>query len=150
MPHDDSWLIQGLSRGDPEAVRVFCEHYGPMLQRVADKHLAAGLRRRVGPESICQSACLSFLRRAQAGEFKLADSEEMWRLLCAITLTKVREKARYHRRQKRSIEREQALEAPAAGDSERRGIDLADQRESPAGRSRRIPRAIRIVAIGVH
>jgi RNA polymerase sigma-70 factor (ECF subfamily) len=132
MPQDDSWLIQGLSQGDPEAVRVFCERYGPMLQRVADKHLAAGLRRRVGPESICQSVCLSFLRRAQAGEFKVSDSEELWRLLCAITLTKVREKARYHRRQKRSIDRERPLDAPAGGESEGQGFDPADDHESPA------------------
>jgi RNA polymerase sigma-70 factor (ECF subfamily) len=131
MPQDDAWLIQGLSQGDPEAVRIFCERYGPMLQRVADKHLAVGLRRRVGPETICQSACLSFLRRAQAGEFQLTDSEDLWRLLCAITLTKVREKARYHRRQKRSIDREQPLDAAAGGDGDGPRFELTDNRQSP-------------------
>lgn len=126
---DDAWLIKGLRDGDPDAVRTFCERYGPKLQQVADRHLAAGLKRRVGPESVCQSVCLSFLRRAQAGEYQLADAEDLWRLLCAITLTKVREKARYHTRQKRSIGRERALNAPAGSEAD--GIDPADYRESP-------------------
>jgi RNA polymerase sigma-70 factor (ECF subfamily) len=126
----DDWLIRGLSQGDPEAARVFCQQYGPMLKRLADKHLAAGLRRRVGPESICQSACRSFLRRAQAGEYELADSEGLWRLLCAITLAKVREQARFHRRQKRSIDRELPLDN--GDDRERGGLDPADHRQSPA------------------
>jgi RNA polymerase sigma-70 factor (ECF subfamily) len=132
MSQSDDWLIRGLSQGDPEAARVFCERYGPSLQQLADKHLAIGLRRRVGPESICQSACRSFLRRAQAGEYELADAEGLWRLLCAITLTKVREQARFHRRQRRSIDRERSLEAP--GDDEGQGVahDVPDSRLSPA------------------
>lgn len=115
-----------LDEGDPEAARVFCERYAPMLQRVADKYLADGMRRRVGPESVCQSVCLSFLRRAQAGEFQLPDSESLWQLLCAITLTKVREKARYHRRQKRNIERERPLNSPMGRNTDGEDFDLAD------------------------
>jgi len=56
-----------------------------------------------GPEDLVQSACRTFLRRAQIGQFRLADSEELWRLLCAITLTKVREQTRFHMRQKRGL-----------------------------------------------
>jgi len=130
MLQDDEWLVQGLLRGDPAAARAFCERYGPMLQRVADNHLANGLRRRVGPETVCQSACRSFLRRAQAGEYQLAGSEDIWRLLCAITLTKVREKARFHRRQKRDIDRERPLNSPAADRAEGDELDIPDPRRS--------------------
>lgn len=45
---DEPWqrLIQGLRDGDPDSVQEFCTHYGEKLQRLADKHLPHGLRRR--------------------------------------------------------------------------------------------------------
>jgi RNA polymerase sigma-70 factor, ECF subfamily len=109
-------LIRGLRNGDRNVVHDFCQRYSASLERLAAKHLPAGLRRRVGPEDVVQSACRTFLRRTQGGEFQLADSEDLWRLLCAITLTKVREQARFHLRQKRGVDQEVALEAPS-GDS---------------------------------
>jgi RNA polymerase sigma-70 factor, ECF subfamily len=90
------------------------------------------MRRRVGPETITQSVCRSFLRRARAGEFQLADSEGLWRLLCAITLTKVNEHVRFHRRQKRAIDRERQLDSPASSEGERNAFDPADTRVTPA------------------
>jgi RNA polymerase sigma factor (sigma-70 family) len=115
---EDRWqkLIQGLRTGERQATQDFWDQYGGLLQQVAEKHLAAGLRRRVGPEDVVQSACRTFLRRAKGGEFRLEDSEGLWRLLCAITLTKIREQARFHLRQKRGLDQEAPLEAPA-GDS---------------------------------
>jgi RNA polymerase sigma factor (sigma-70 family) len=112
MPEgDDRWprLIQGLREGDRQVVQEFCEQYGGLLHDLAEKHLAGPLRRRVGPEDVAQSACRTFLRRARAGEFQLADSESLWRLLCAITLTKVREQARFHQRRKRDLDQESPL-----------------------------------------
>ncbi len=114
MPQtEDDWpdLIQGLRQGNRQIVQQFCEQYGAMLHQVAEKHLVGPVRRRVGPEDVVQSACRTFLRRAQAGEFQLADSEALWRLLCAITLTKVREQVRFHRRRKRGVDQEVQLEA---------------------------------------
>ncbi len=104
-------LIRGLRDGDRTVVQDFCQRYGASLERLAAKHLPAALRRRVGPEDVVQSACRTFLRRTRGGEFQLADSEDLWRLLCAITLTKVREQARFHLRQKRGLDKEVALEA---------------------------------------
>ena len=106
-------LIRGLRDGDRTVVQDFCQRYGASLERLAAKHLPAALRRRVGPEDVVQSACRTFLRRTRGGEFQLADSEDLWRLLCAITLTKVREQARFHLRQKRGLDKEVALEAPS-------------------------------------
>jgi RNA polymerase sigma-70 factor (ECF subfamily) len=112
MPEEeDHWqrLIQGLRAGDRQIVQEFCAHYGTLLEHLAAKHLADGLRRRVGPETVVNSAYRTFLRRAQAGEFQLEDSEDLWRLLCAITLTKIREKVRFHRRCKRAFDQEVPL-----------------------------------------
>jgi len=121
-------LVAGLRDGDPEAVREFCLTYGPVLQRIADRRIAGALRRRLDAEDVVQSACRTFVRRAAGGEFRLDDAEGMWRLLCAITLSKVREQARHHLRKKRGLDRE---EQPAEGSS---GVDFspADPGPGPA------------------
>src|SRR5438874_542399 len=134
MPEgEDRWqrLIQGLRSGDRLIVQEFCEQYGALLQRLAERHLSEGLRRRVGAEDVVQSAYRTFLRRAQAGEFQLDDSEGLWRLLCAITLAKVRELARFHRRQKRGFDQEVPVGRHASGTSEL-PFDPVDPRPSPA------------------
>jgi len=119
-PHSEEplsrvWLDR-LVQGDSQVVAEFWDRYGDRLQRVADRHLSARLQRREGPEDVVQSACRTFWRRAREGSFELADSDGLWRLLCAITIAKVRQKARFHRREKRSFDREKQL-APTADDS---------------------------------
>src|SRR5207244_3371258 len=37
------------------------------------------------------------------------DNDDLWRLLCAMTLNKVRQQARYHRRQKRDLAQERPI-----------------------------------------
>ncbi len=118
---DAAWqeLIRGLREGDARIAQQFWDHFSPLLIQRAEGKLNPRLRRRVSPEDVVQSACRTFLRRAQLGQFTLTDSEDLWRLLCAITLTKVREQARFHGRQKRGADREiHALPTP---DEERRG-----------------------------
>jgi RNA polymerase sigma factor (sigma-70 family) len=124
-------LISGLREGNGKIVQEFCEQYGGLLHKLAEKHLPGALRRRVGPEDVVQSACRTFLRRAQGGEFQIEDSEGLWRLLCAITLTKVREQARFHLRQKRGLDKEIPMALPK-GDSSAVGFAPADSGASPA------------------
>src|SRR5438105_3121282 len=110
-------LIDGLRRGDQRAAQDFWDQFGHLLQQLADKHLARGMRRRIGPEDVAQSACRTFLRRARIGEFQLPDSESLWRLLCAITLTKVREQTRFHLRKRRGLDKEVHAAVRPAGES---------------------------------
>ena len=108
MEEHDQWdaLIAGLRAGDPRTVAAFAKRYGPLMERVAQRHVAPGLQHRFGAESVVQSACRTFLRRTHEGQFELADPDGLWRLLCAITLTKVREQARFHLREKRNVNAE--------------------------------------------
>jgi RNA polymerase sigma-70 factor (ECF subfamily) len=99
-------FIAGLRAGDRDCVRRFCDRYGELLHQLAERHLPGPLRRRVGPEDVVQSVCRTFFRRARAGEFHFSDSANLWALLCALTLTKVQEQIRFHRRKKRDIGRE--------------------------------------------
>lgn len=108
MIDDQTWqrTIEGLRNGDEEVLAEFCARYSSALARVAEGKIAPAMRRRFGPETVAQSACCSFLLRAREGRFEIPDSEALWRLLCAITLTKVREKVRFHSRGKRGVDRE--------------------------------------------
>jgi len=114
-PMSREWIAK-LVQGDPQVTAEFWELYGDRLVRVAERHLGARLQRREGPDDVVQSVCRTFWRREQKGMFELADSDSLWRLLCAITVTKVRQKARFHRRDKRSVDREQQL-APTPDES---------------------------------
>jgi RNA polymerase sigma factor (sigma-70 family) len=111
---EDDWsvIVEGLRSGDAQTVRAFCRTYGGSLERLAASHMASMLKQRVGAEDVVQSVYRTFLRRVGADELVLDDVGELWRLLCAITLTKVREQARYHLRKRRRLDREQALDAP--------------------------------------
>ena len=107
-PAEDAFsgLVAGLRDGDEEAAAAFYGRYGPLLERLADKNLESGIRRRVGGDEVAHSACRTFLRRIRIGEFSLDGRDDLWNLLCAITVAKVRKKVRFHRAQKRGVGRE--------------------------------------------
>src|SRR5262249_14416558 len=107
------------------------DRYGGLLEQLAERRLPTDVRRRVGPEDVVQSVCRTFLRRARAGEFQLGDSAGLWRLLCAITLAKVREQARFHRRERRACEREAPLPTSSPDEAATR-FEPIDPHPSPA------------------
>lgn len=110
-------MIRGLRAGDPSILLEFWNRYGPLLQRVVDRNLGEGLRRRFGPEDVVQSVCRTFFRRAQAGELQVGDAEGLWGLLCAITLTKLREKTRTHLGEKACLPQELASAEVGQGEA---------------------------------
>jgi RNA polymerase sigma factor (sigma-70 family) len=126
---DDHWRswIRGLAEGDEQVVGEFWQDYGARLQALAAGYLTTRLHRREGPEDVVQSVCRTFLRRSREGQFSLADRDSLWRLLCAITLAKIREKVRYHGREKRRIDRERYLD-----DSRVAAFPLSDAEPTPA------------------
>lgn len=111
MDEQDDWgrWIEALRGGDEEALRAFWAEYAAPLIRLAGQNLQQKLRRRVDPEDVVQSALRTFLRRAKSDDFDLPGHDDLWGLLCAITLNKARGQARFHGREKRSMDREQAL-----------------------------------------
>ncbi len=115
MDDDQDWpsQLRHLVDGDDQAVRAFWDEYGARLQALAARHLSPRLQLREAPEDVAQSVCRTFFRRAREGQFSLSDSGCLWRLLCVITITKTREKARFHGRDKRAWKREQRLATDA-------------------------------------
>jgi len=130
---DKQWSgwVRRLADGDQQVAEEFWGMYGVRLQGLAAQFLGGNLRRREGPEDVVQSVCRTFFRRAQGGQFDLGDSQSLWQLLCAITVTKVREKARFHGRDKRSFQREWHYEA-SADESNPVGPQLKSPQPTPA------------------
>ena len=93
------WLRQ-LAEGDDLAAQQFVTAFGPALQKIAVDKMTPALIQRMGPDDVFESVCRTFFRRAQDGQFSLPDRESLWRLLCAITLNKVRLHAKFHAAQK--------------------------------------------------
>jgi RNA polymerase sigma-70 factor (ECF subfamily) len=126
----DQWqcYIDGLRAGDEPIIQRFCAEYAKLLQRIAARRMPQALQQRVGSEDVVQSVFRSFFRRLQGGQFQVEDSESLWRLLCAITLTKAREQLRYHLRQKRGLDQEVALDPRAADQS---GPDVSPAAQGP-------------------
>lgn len=99
-------LVNGLRSGDETVIAEFYNAHGRTLRAIAESKLASGMRRRVSPSDVVQSVFRTFFRRAEEGRFEFEDSEKLWSLMCAITLTKVREQVRYHERKQRDYRRE--------------------------------------------
>jgi len=102
---DRKWerLINGLRNGDDQIVTDFYKQHWEKLRAIADQRMASYLRRRENPSDVVQSAFRTFFRRTGEGRFQFQDCEQLWSLICAITLNKVRQRVRFHGRDKRRI-----------------------------------------------
>jgi RNA polymerase sigma-70 factor (ECF subfamily) len=85
-----------LRSGDPGAAEAVFDRYARRLVRVAEQHISRRLASRLDGEDVVQSVFRTFFRRAEAGQFQIDTSEQLWRLLVRITVLKARAKARYH------------------------------------------------------
>lgn len=132
---DVQWF-EALAANDPDAVAEFWQNYAGPLRRVAQKQISKSLARRIDADDVLQSACRTFFRRIGQGEFECQSDDDLWRLLLTITLNKVRMQARYHARQCRGMEREQAVELEttaanhAGNEPALRQVEFADYLES--------------------
>ena len=115
-------LIIGLRSGNPNDVTDFWNHYGPMMTRMAEKNLAAGVKRRVGADDVVQSVYRTFFRRLNDGGLELLDWESLWALLARIAVRRTR----HHARQAATAKRSQDRETPLTPE-----IELFDQVPGP-------------------
>ena len=99
------------------AARLIWQRYFHDLLELARRNLDRRVRPRADEEDVVQSMFRSFCLRQERGAYHLAGRDELWKLLVTITLTKARNTARYHRREKRDVAREQPA-TWAGGDSD--------------------------------
>jgi len=90
-----------------DAGEIF-ERFSRRLIGLARGHLNARLQFKVEPEDVVQSAYKSFFLRYGDGALAAEGWEGLWGLLTTITLRKCAERARYHRAERRDLQREAA------------------------------------------
>jgi RNA polymerase sigma-70 factor (ECF subfamily) len=129
-------LLVRWREGDQQAARDLFWLYAERLIALVRSRLSAQLAQRLDPEDLVQSAYRSFFCGARAGDYDVRRSGDLWRLLVSITLHKLHDQVKWHRRAKRAVGRERDLgaEGPptellAAGPSPLEAIALVDEVE---------------------
>jgi RNA polymerase sigma factor (sigma-70 family) len=103
-------LMNRYRNGDELAADEIYGRYVARLIGLASKRISEKFQQRVDAEDVVQSVYRSFFIRAGDGQFEIRRSGDLWRLLAAITVNKVRKKARFHKQQKRSADNELAID----------------------------------------
>lgn len=101
-------LLQRWREGDDSAATEIFERYVNRLCALARTRLSDRMKRRVEAEDVVQSAYRSFFRRA--GEsYAIERQGDLWRLLAAITINKVRGQVEFHTAKKRGVYLEESM-----------------------------------------
>lgn len=109
MSDDSIELLNKFKDGDEAAATQLFDRYVNRLLALAGSRLSETMRRRVEPEDVVQSAYRSFFRNVRADRYDLV-SGQLWGLLAAITINKVKDRARFHTAQKRTVSAEQSTQ----------------------------------------
>lgn len=125
-------LLAGWIAGSPGAADRIVSRYAARLLPLIRQQISQKLRSRIDAEDITQSAMGSFFLRAADDQFVLERSGDLWRLLAAISLNKLRRKVAWHLAAKRSVEREELplLSSPDAAPSHEDALavlEIADE-----------------------
>jgi RNA polymerase sigma-70 factor (ECF subfamily) len=124
MSEETLRIIEGLKTGDEAAARQVFTRFGGQLVAYVQRRLAGQFARRFDAEDVVQSACGSFFAGAKAERYELRSSNDLWNLLLAISLNKLRNKIEHHSAAKRGVGVEESL----AGDA---GVIAASRSAAP-------------------
>jgi RNA polymerase sigma factor (sigma-70 family) len=102
-------FVTGLDNGDDSAAQELFRRFTHQLIALARRNINAGLRHKVDPEDVVQSAYKSFFFRYGDGKMEAINWNSLWGLLTLITVRKCSERAAYHRAQRREDAREVGL-----------------------------------------
>lgn len=124
-PHSrtDHYLLSSIQRGDREALGELYVRYADRLGRLVATR-AGGL---YDADDVVQSAFRTFITTADNGHYDLPNGRDLWGLLVAIALNKLRSRARYDTARKRSpAGRVGPAEVVPCGDEGSDGVDVRD------------------------
>ena len=89
-PEETVQLFVGIKHADQSAAQQVFDRYTHRLVGLAYKNLSQRMQRRVDAEDIVQSVYRSFFQKAQEGRFTVERTGDLWKLLAAITIAKVK------------------------------------------------------------
>lgn len=108
MDSDDSALFDAARAGDPAAIDRLIEHHLPRLHAYVRLRLGAEVRAREASMDVVQSVCRELLAAAPGFEFRGEERFRDW--LFTSALNKIRDKQRFHGRDKRDAARERPVD----------------------------------------
>jgi RNA polymerase sigma-70 factor (ECF subfamily) len=111
MSNSFAGFLDRLHSNDGAAAKELFARFAHQLISLAHQHIGAGLRHKVDPEDVVQSAYKSFFFRYGAGKMEAVNWNSLWGLLTLITVRKCAERAAYHR----AACRDAALEVSLVG-----------------------------------
>jgi RNA polymerase sigma-70 factor (ECF subfamily) len=106
MSNSFAEFLARLHNQDDSAAKELFVRFAHQLIALALRHIDAGLRHKVDPEDVVQSAYKSFFVRYGAGNLDVVNWNSLWGLLTLITVRKCAERAAYHRAERRDAARE--------------------------------------------
>jgi RNA polymerase sigma-70 factor, ECF subfamily len=98
----DQLLAQFCRAGNEQAARQLFDTYMERLVALARRRISQRLASRVDPEDIVQSVFRTFFVRLKAGEFEIADQDDLCKLLMRITVHKTLRQIAFHQAAKRN------------------------------------------------
>jgi RNA polymerase sigma-70 factor (ECF subfamily) len=101
--------VERWRQGDQAAAQALFELYVASLVAVVGDRLSSRFVRHVDPDDVVQSAFRSFFVGARDGRFDFERDGDLWRLLVAVALNKLRMSVRRYSTQKRAAEREETV-----------------------------------------
>jgi RNA polymerase sigma-70 factor (ECF subfamily) len=90
-------FLARLQARDDAAAQELLARFAGQLIALARNRFAPGLRHKVDPESVVQSAYKSFFQRYDKGKFELGGWDSLWGLLTVITVRKCAQRVAYYR-----------------------------------------------------
>jgi RNA polymerase sigma-70 factor (ECF subfamily) len=95
-----------LQAGDDRSAGELFERFAGQLIALAKRRFEPGLRHRIDPEDVVQSAYKSFFLRYNTSNLDVGNWNSLWGLLTLITVRKCAERIAYHRAECRDAARE--------------------------------------------
>jgi RNA polymerase sigma-70 factor (ECF subfamily) len=121
-------FLARLHGGDDAAAQELFGRFAHQLIGLALRHIDGGLRHKVDPEDVVQSAFKSFFLRYGEGKLDLVNWNSLWGLLTLITVRKCAERAAYHRAERRNSAREVS---PPSGEEAAPGLEPFGREPTP-------------------
>jgi RNA polymerase sigma-70 factor (ECF subfamily) len=106
MPDSFADFLTRLQARDDTAAQELFGRFTFQLIALARHRMGAGLRHKVDPEDVVQSAYKSFFLRYDEGNLAAVNWNSLWGLLTLITVRKCAERVAYHRAECRDAARE--------------------------------------------
>lgn len=95
-------FLDRLQAGDSKACTELFNNYSERLVELASRNIHPHLIKRFDGEDVVQSVFRTFFRRRDEGTLNICHSQQLWKLLVAITVCKTRSHARRHTADKRN------------------------------------------------